>query len=191
MARENAHDGDTGVWKMFLSRHWRMTAAWVLGAAVAVFGAVLVYLWFVGQAQTNGIVPSSLALWTIGSLVAFILNLIFWELVLIGIPVVIAAIVAYSYYKRLPYDEREEYRRASLFKSRSRRTDWGSGFSFLLNIVFIIKIYADGNWNTPFSTWTFDYLVYSFIVALIAIVVIIGVPMLIGGVWWLHREMKA
>jgi hypothetical protein len=187
---ENAQSGDSSVWKRFLSKHWRMIIIWVLGGLSAVLGAVLVYLWFVGQAQTTGIVPSILGLWTMGHLFAFILNLIFWELVLIGIPTAVGAIVAYQYWKRLPAEEREEYRRGGLFKTRSRRTDWGNGFSFLITLGFLIKIYTDGNWNTPLSTWTFDYLVNSFIIVLIALVAIIGIPMLIGGTWWLRREMK-
>ncbi len=169
---EDTSGGESKVWKRFLSKHWRMTIAWVLGGILAALGAVLVYLWFVGQALSTGLVPATLGLWTVGHLFTFILNLIFWELALIGIPAVAAAIAAYSFWKRLPSDEREEYRRASLFKTRSRRTDKGNGFSSLITIAFLVKIYLDGNWNTPFATWTFDYLVYSFVVALVALAAI-------------------
>jgi hypothetical protein len=188
---ENELDDSPGIWKKFLRKHWRMAVLFVVGAVLAAIGAVLVYLWFVGQAQSSGLVPTTLNLWTMGHLIAFILNLIFWELVLIGIPVVLAVIGAYLVWNRLPAHEREEYRRGGLFRSRSRRRDYGNGFSFLVNIAFIIKIYADGNWNSPFATWTFDYLVYSFIVALISIAIIFGIPALIAGAWWLRREMRS
>ena len=160
-----------------------------IGVALAVLDAVLVYLWFVGQAQVTGLVPSSLALWTMGYLISFILNLIFWELLLVGIPVVLAAIGAFVWWRRLPEDERWEYRRGRLF-GRSRRSDWNNGFQFFVFIAFIVKIYLDGNWNTPFATWTLDYLVYSLVLAFIVILIIIGVPGLIGGTWWLSRELR-
>jgi hypothetical protein len=189
MAEDELDDG-SGIWMKFLRRHWQMAALFVVGIVLAAVGAVLVYLWFVGDAQSSGLVPSTLDLWTMGYLITFILNLIFWELLLIGIPVVLAVLVAYMMWKKLPADEREEYRRRGLFKSKSRSRDYGNGFSFLINIAFILKVYLDGNWNAPFATWTFDYLVYSYIVALIVLVAIFGIPMVIGGTWWLRRELK-
>lgn len=181
---------DSGVWRKFLKRHWKMAALFAVGAALIAAGAILVFLWFVGQAQSSGIVPISLDLWTMGHLIAFMLNLVFWELLLIGIPTIVALVGAYALYRRLPAEERDEYRRGGLFKS-SRRRDFGNGFSFLVNLAFVVKIYLDGNWNSPFATWTFDYLIYSYLVALLAIVVIFLVPALIGGTWWLRRELRS
>ncbi len=179
-----------GVWKKFLQKHWRMLVVFVVAAVLVAVGVVLVYLWFVGQAQMNGIVPSSLALWTFGHIFAFVVNLIFWELVLVGIPVVIAAIVAYQLYKRLPADEREEYRRARLFRSRSRSRNTSGGFNFLITLAFLLKIYLDGNWNKPISSMSFDYLVYSFVTAVIAIAIIFGIPALVAGTWWMRRVLR-
>jgi len=183
-------DVDPGIWKKFLGRHWRMAVIAVIGIILAMAGAVLVYLWFVGEAQSSGLVPETLDLWTMGYLITFILNLIFWELLLIGIPVVIAVLTAYVVWKKLPAEEREEYRRRKLFKSKSKSRDFGNGFSFLINIGFIVKVYLDGNWDSPFATWSFDYLVYSYLVVLMVIVAIFGIPAVIGATWWLSKGLK-
>ncbi len=190
MMMDDSMGVNQGAWKNFLRKHWRMAVVFAAVLVLVAVGMVLVYLWFVGQAQINGIVPSSLGLWTFGNIVSFVLNLIFWELVLVGIPVVIVAIIAYQIWRRLPADERAEYRRARLFRSRSRSRNTSGGFNFLITIAFLIKIWADGNWNQPISTMTFDYLVYSFITVLIVIAVIFGIPALIAGSWWLRREMR-
>ncbi len=187
---EEAKAVNPGVWKNFLRKHWRMAIVFIAALVLVAVGMILVYLWFVGQAQINGIVPSFLGLWTFGNIVWFTLNLIFWELVLVGIPVVIAAIIAYQLWKRLPADERQEYRRARLFRSRSRSRSTSGGFNFLVTIAFLIKIWTDGNWNKPISTMTFDYLVYSFVLVLIVIALIFGIPALIAGTWWLRRELR-
>jgi len=183
-------DVDPGIWKKFLGRHWRMAVIAVIGIILAVAGAVLVYLWFVGEAQSSGLVPETLDLWTMGYLITFVLNLIFWELLLIGIPLVVAVLVAYMVWKKLPAEEREEYRRGKLFKSKSKSRDFGNGFSFLINIGFIFKVYLDGNWDSPFATWSFDYLVYSYLVVLMVIVAIFGIPAVIGATWWLSKGIK-
>jgi hypothetical protein len=178
------------VWKKFLKGHWRMLAVWAAGAALAAAWAVVVFLWFAGQAQTTGLVPSALSLWTMGYVITFLLNLLFWELVLVGIPVAVAAIILYVSYKGMvPAQEREEYRQAGLFKG-SRRRDFGDGFTFIVNLGFVLKVYLDGNWNSPFSTWTFDYLVYSYVAVLLVVAAVFLIPALVGGTWWLHREIK-
>ena len=79
--------------KKFIRRHWIAIALFVVGGILAVAGAVYVFWWFAGNAQTIGLVPQSLNFWTMNNLVMFILNLIFWELVLIGIPVAVGAII--------------------------------------------------------------------------------------------------
>ncbi|MCK5261544.1 MAG: hypothetical protein KAJ44_05145 [Thermoplasmatales archaeon] len=178
------------IWKIFLRKHWKMLVLFVVGAILASIGAILVYLWFVGDAQLTGLVPATLGLWTMGHFVTFLLHLIFWELLFIGVPVILAAVAGWLWWKKLPDEERKEYRCGHLFGKRSHRTEGGEGISFLIFIAFIIKVYLDGNWNVPFATWTFDYLVYSCLWALIWILIIFGIPMALGGIWWIRHEMK-
>jgi drug/metabolite transporter superfamily protein YnfA len=182
---------DEKIWKKFLRTHWKMLVLFVGAASLAIAGALLVFLWFVGDAQVTSLVPATVGLWTIGYLVTFLLHLIFWEVLFIGIPVLITvAAIYFLWWKKIPDEERKEYRRRHLFGKRSRRTDGGGAISLLVNIVFIIKVYLDGNWNVPFATWTFDYLVYSYLWALLWILIIFGIPILLGGTWWIRREMK-
>jgi len=168
-----------------------MLVLFVVAAILAIAGAILVFLWFVGDAQVTSLVPATVGLWTIGYLVTFLLHLIFWEVLFIGIPVIITvAAIYFLWWKKIPDEERKEYRRRHLFGKSSRRTDGGGAISLLVNIVFIIKVYLDGNWNVPFATWTFDYLVYSYLWALLWMLIIFGIPLLLGGTWWIRREMK-
>lgn len=178
-------------WKKFLRNHWKMLVIFIVAAIVAVIGAILVFLWFAGNAQTTGLVPATLGLWTMGHLVSFLLWLILWEFLLIGIPVIIAlAAIYFLWWKKLPVEERKEYRRGHLFGNRSRRSDGGNAISFIIFIGLIIKVYIDGKWNTPFAAWTFNYLIYSILWIIIGIAIIIGIPIALGGTWWIRRKMK-
>jgi len=179
------------IWIQFLRNHWKMVGLCVIGAIVAVIGAILVFLWFVGEAQSIGLVPGILNLWAMGHIIPFVLHLIFWEFVYIGIPVLLALAAIYLlWWKKIPSDERKEYRKKHLFGKRSKATDGGGGISFLVFIVFCIKVYLDGNWGVAIATWKFDYLVYSYLWAIIWIAVIFGIPIVIGVLWWIHHEMK-
>jgi len=176
------------VWRKFMRKHWGVVALFVFGAILALAGAVLVYLSFVGNVQLTGLVPATLGLWTMGYLVTFCLNLIFWEALLIGGPVALAAAAVWQWWKRLPAREKKDYR--ALGGRRSRAARGGGSISFLVFIVFCIKVFVDGNWNVAFATWTFNYLVYSLLTACILVLVIFGIPAGLGIIWWVRHGAK-
>jgi len=178
----SAQDSD---WRGFMRRHWSAVAMFVLAAALAFIGAVYVFLWFVGNAQSSGIVPRVLGLWTMANLVTFILYAVFWELLLIGVPLAIAAVAAWQWWKRLP----EKEWRGDQF-GRRKRTAGGSGVSLLCFIAFCIKVFIDGKWNLPIATFTLDYVVGSMITILAWGLIIFGIPIAVGLIWWISREIK-
>jgi hypothetical protein len=184
---ESALGNGREIWKKFLRTHWKMVVLFAAAAVLVSIGAVLVWLWFAGDAQSTGMVPTSLGLWTMGHLVTFILHLMFWEVLFIGAPAIIAAVAGWLWWRKLPDEERKEYH---FFGARSRTTGGGGSISLLFWIAFGIKIFLDGNWNVAFSTWTFNYLVYSCLTVLVWILVILGIPMALGLIWWINHEMK-
>jgi hypothetical protein len=173
-------------WKKFMRKHWNMVAVFAVAIILAVTGAVYVFWWFTGYAQTTGLVPSTLGLWSMANAVFFILHLIFWELVFVGIPAIIGAVIGWQWWKRLPEEEKKEYH---LFGRGSRSRNAGGAASTLFFIAFAIKVYVDGNWNVAISTYTLNYVVGSMITILVWIAVIFGIPATIGAIWWLHHEM--
>jgi hypothetical protein len=109
---------------------------------------------------------------------------VFWELLLVGIPIVIAVVVGWRWWKRLPETERRFH-----FGGRKRSTGGGGG-SLLLFIAFCIRVFVDGRWNVPIATFTLDYVVGSLITILVWGIIILGIPAAIGLTWWISREMK-
>jgi hypothetical protein len=173
--------------KKFMRKHWNIVAVFIAAGIVAAISAVYVFVWFVGNAQSTGLVPSTLGLWTMSNIVGFILHAIFWELLLIGIPVAIAAILGWQWWRRLPEEEKREYH---FFGKRSRSRRAGGAISPLIFIAFAIKVYVDGNWNVAISTWKLDYVVGSMITILEWTVAIFAIPAIIGIVWWIRHEMN-
>jgi hypothetical protein len=184
MIEENEVAEDSG-WRRFFRKHWNVFAVFVAAAILAVAGAVYVFVWFTGNAQSIGLVPSALATWSMNNLVMFILHAIFWELVLIGIPVAIGAIIGWQWWKRIPEEEKKQYN-LSTKSSRSRSAE--GAISPLLFIAFAIKVYVDGQWNAPIAGFSLDYVVGSMVTILVWIAVIFAIPAIIGFVWWITRE---
>jgi hypothetical protein len=63
MTEETTAEKDSD-WKKFIRKHWGIVAVFVLAVALAAAGAVYVFWWFAGNAQSTGLVPSTLNLWT-------------------------------------------------------------------------------------------------------------------------------
>lgn len=173
-------------WRGFMGRHRGAVAMLVLAGVLVFAGAVFVFLWFVSGAQSSGLVPATLGLWTMGSVVSFSLYAVFWELLLVGVPAGIAAVAGWRWWKRLP-----EYERGgSSFGAGSRSTGGGGGASLLLFVAFCVKVYIDGRWNVPVATFTLNYVVNSMVTILVWSLIIFGIPAAIVLTWWIRREMK-
>ncbi|MDQ1278866.1 MAG: hypothetical protein QG670_126 [Thermoproteota archaeon] len=126
MLRETGSENGSENWKKFLRKHWNIVALFAVVGIVAFVGAIYVYLWFVADAQATNMVPTSLGLWTMGYLVTFILHLIFWELLFIGVPAGLGALAGWRWWRKLLDEEKAEYH---FFGKRSRTTSGGSGVS--------------------------------------------------------------
>jgi len=94
-------------WKRFLQKQWKMFLVIIGIIAGAVIGAIFVFLWVIDNGQATGLVPALIGQWTVGYCITFLLHLIFWEIIFVGIPLIVAAITLYMlWYRKLPKDEK-------------------------------------------------------------------------------------
>ena len=170
-------------WALFIKKHKVAFAIFLAAAILAAAGAVYVFVWFVGNAQAIDLVPSALSMWSMGHMVTFLIHVIFWELVLIGIPVAAGGVIAWQWWKHLP--DKDTY---NLSGKPKKSSGAGGSIGPLLFIAFAIKVFVDGNWGAPIASWTVDYVVGSMVTILLWIAAIFAIPAIIGVVWWIHHE---
>lgn len=184
---EELNIDESSSWNKFLKLHWNMLLVWIIVAIVAVVGAVQVFLWYVSEAQATGFVPAMLDQWSMNNIVMFIIHLAFWELVIIGIPVAVAGIGAWYWWKKIPEPERKQY---TFFDKSTNTEKGGSGVSFLLFVGFCLKVYIDGNWHDAIASWTLNYVVDTMVTIVMWSAIIFGIPALIIGLIYLSQKRK-
>ena len=168
----------------FGRRHWRAFVTIASAVAAILAWGVYVLLWFIGNAESSGLVPTTLGLWSFSNLVAFLLYGIFWELLLAGPLLVVAAGAGWVWLKKLPYEEAAGRR----FSGHSRST--GGGLSLLIFIAICIKVFLDGKWNVPIASFTLDYVVGSAFIILEWGLITVAIPAALALVWWGTRATK-
>jgi hypothetical protein len=191
---ENEEEVKDEVWKKFLRRHWKIVLM-IIGAAVgAIIDGIFVFLWVHLKIQIEYPALVAIGNWSMHYVVIFLLRLLLWEFVCVGIPIiVVAAVIFFQWWKKLPDDEREEYEKEPFSKENRRRiTAGGSGgiVTFLIFVTWIVIVWLDGNWTLIFGSWDFSYLVYSWLAATLWALLIFGVPVAVFFIWWLRRELK-
>ncbi len=183
--------GSDNTGKKFMKRHWKMVSVWILAALLMVAGAVTVFLWYAHEAQANGDVPAALSGWSVGNIFDFLIHLAFWEVLLVGIPVAAICIASWAlWWKKLPKEYRKEYRIAGIFDWDSKSSKAGNAFSFIFQVLFILKVYWDGNWDTPISTWSFDYVVDTGLWVIMVVLLVAAIPLTLGAIWWFSSGRK-
>ncbi|MFX1293977.1 MAG: hypothetical protein ACFFD2_03825 [Promethearchaeota archaeon] len=190
---ENEQNNDK-IWKEFLRNHWKFCIIVVVGVVIAISGAVLVFLWRVSEAPTALGTPVNIGNWTVGFMVIFILNLILWEFLIIGIPILVAIAACYLlWWNKLPEEEKEKYKGDPKKKGSRKRITTGHGgglISLIVTITWLIIVWIRGYWNIAFSAWAFNTFVNFILWACLWDLIIFGIPIILLIIFWIRHEMK-
>ncbi len=170
---ENGKSRDGEFWIRKIQEHWKVFTVSIVGCVAAVAGAVLVLFWLIETSPIGAMGTATIGEWTLAWIWEFFIFLILWELLFVGIPVGVALGLGwYFWWKRLPAEERVEFRG----RWRGRRTAEGGGFGFAMFIVYSIYIYIQGDFFTPFGDHPYSYWVYSWFLTLGWLLIIVGIP---------------
>ncbi|MFX0083695.1 MAG: hypothetical protein ACFE94_18245 [Candidatus Hodarchaeota archaeon] len=175
---ENEDLEDWTFWKNILRKHWKTLIVVIIAGVFAFIGLILVLLWVI---EANPFVDPRIGTfnsWTLNYLVGFIIILILWDLLFVGVPAgLFFGIGGYLWWRRLPEEEKQEFKDREK-KEKARKAQkyggGGGGFSIFMFIAYCIYIAVDGNYNTPFGDKPYTYWLYSYMLTFMWIVIIFG-----------------
>ena len=163
----------------FMKKYWKMTFVFLAIAAAALIVGVYVLLWQVEIAA----VPVNLGQWSVATVIGFCLNIVFWELVLVGSWVAVILVVLYfQWYNKLPEEDKKKW------EGRGTRENTDV-IGFFIGIAWLIMLYVDGTaWTRTFNDWAFVDWIWSWIYAAFWVLLIAGIVVAVGIVAWVFSE---
>jgi hypothetical protein len=165
-------------WERKIKQHWKAFIVFVIGCIAALAGGILVLFWYIETTPIGDMGAATIGEWSLAWIWEFVIFLVLWEILIIGIPAAIALGIGwYVFWKRLSAEEKAEWKGRE--KKKHRGSSAGGGFGLVMFIAFSILMYLRGEFSTPLGNFPYSYLVYTLFTALGWLLLIVGIPAVI------------
>ena len=152
--------------------------------------AVIVVIWHIQTTPIGNYGNATIDQWSLDWIVGFFIVLILWELLFVGIPAgLFFGLGGYLWWQGLPDDDKERCKEYDKKGHKSRNA--GGGCGLVLFIAYCIYIAIDGNYYAAFGSQPYNYWVYSYLLTIVWLLIIVGIPIAIAGLlylrYWLNK----
>ncbi|MFX1276835.1 MAG: hypothetical protein ACFFAT_17570 [Promethearchaeota archaeon] len=190
-----AETEDETFWKSMIKRLWIFFVIIAITAVAFIIGLIAVlYFHMNSWMVTSGII--TFGQFSVGTLLLFLIQLILWELLLVFLPGgCFFGIAFYIWWKKLITPEEREYlkrkeEKEKESKLKKHRNSAGGGFSFIVFIAFFIVLVIQNKHLVTFENLAFIDLVTAWLLGLMWILIIFGIPCAVGGLIWYFKYKK-
>ena len=180
-------------WKGIIRKYWvafLILALVVVGFFIVFFIIILAY---VENSAIGGFGTWTLAEFSVGTGILWLLVLFGWELLLGVLPFggLFILIIGIYWMVILPEEDKAAIKARDRKKKKYRKTE-GGGVSFLFTIAFLIVVAVQGHWLTEFGdpALTYGYWIEAYLTGFIYVCLIFGIPILILFILYLVYKGK-
>ncbi len=176
---ENKNElSDEVFWKRKIKEHYKTFIVIIIAGVCAIIGLLLVLFWFMQTSPIGGQGSWLFNDWSLMHVVCFIILLILWELLFVGIPVALFfGVGGYIWWNRLSEEKKQEFRDREKKKThRAREAGGGGGFGLFMFIAYCVYMAVQGYYDVSFGTFPYSFWIYSWFLTLMWILIVLGIP---------------
>ena len=176
---ENSNEvSDEVYWKNAIKKHLTAFIVVIIAGVFVVIGAILVLFWFMLTSPIGLQGTATLDQWSLDWIVGFYILVILFELLFVGIPTgLFFGVGGYIWYKRLPDEEKQEFKaREKKNPHRKRNAGGGGGGGLFMFIAYCIYMGTQGNYYAQFGSQPYIYWLTGFFLTFMWILIILGIP---------------
>jgi len=177
-------------WKGMIKKYW-------VGFLILFLVCVGFFIWFftilltfIANSDIGGYGSWTLDNFSVGTSILWLLSLIGWELLLGFLPFagIAGLIVAIYWFVILPEEDKEAIKARDREDKKKKHTKEGGGVSFIFTIAFLIVVFVDGYWLTPFGSLPYSYLIQAYLIGFIWVCIIAVIPAVIIFLYWVTTK---
>jgi len=173
----NEELSDEQFWGKKIKAHMTTFITIIIAGVCAIIGVLLVLFWVIETSPIGAQGEALIGDWSLDWIVGFMWIVIGWELLFVGIPTgLFFGVGGYIWWKRLPEEEKAEFRARDKKKHRARNTGGSGGGGIVMFIAYIIYMGVQGYYYAPFSSQPYSFWVYSFFLTIMWMVIVLGIP---------------
>ncbi|MFA5406286.1 MAG: hypothetical protein WC307_02925 [Candidatus Nanoarchaeia archaeon] len=162
--------------KKLIKQYWKVFFAAIIVVVIAVIGAVSVFVWHIQTSDIGLQGAATISEWSMISALSFIISLLLWELLFVGLPaIIILCGGGYLWWNNLSFKQQREFKKEQRTQRGHHARKGGAG-GFVTFIAFIIYLAIEGNLATPFGDLPYSYWVFAYLSSIAWLLIIAGIP---------------
>jgi MFS family permease len=192
----NSKPKEPEFWKNKIKEHRNAFIVVIIAGICAAIGAILVFIWFIETSDIGLRGTATFDQWSLAWIWGFMILLILWELLFVGVPVgLFFGVGGYIWWKRLPDEEKQEIKERRK-EEKKHRTRNAGGFGFFMFIAYTVYIAVKGQLFTPFGNHPYSYWLYAYLWTIAWMLIVLGIPaaiilIIVYFTVWRKRAKKA
>ena len=130
---------DEKFWKEEIKKHWIVLILCAAAIVILSIIAVNVFIWNIQTSQIGNYGTATFDQWNLDWMVRFVIVLILWELLFVGVPAVLLfGLGGYLWWRRIPDEERIKYKEHQL---KHKKVSGAGGCGLVMFIAYCISTY--------------------------------------------------
>jgi hypothetical protein len=175
-------------WKGMIKKYWYALIIYGIALAGFIAGVILVLIQYTGSPDIAGGGTWTLAQFSLGSALLWIIFLILWEILIVLLPTIayLAIVTVLFWFVIISEEDKAAIKGRERQEKHKRKTRGGGGAAnFIFFLAFLCVVSIEGQLGTTFGSISYTYYVFAYLRGIMWTCIVLGIPALIAGILYL------